>query len=351
MEAKNDIPGSSTEKFEVTAKSEIGPIDIRLRPARTDSGVLKVSTKQNFEITVSTVKKQKVTYTFKFSDDFTSEPKWAADGDTKITYSYEKATDYNVTINITLNATGYSEEHFVRVIAITCGPAALFFPDSYTKTDPQVITREGTFRLDTNSVREKEGCSQWEPRYQWNIYQGNQRMQLLAVSKDLPSLVIQPRLLEAGNYSVSLNVTFNDSQAEEQYHFQTYLRVEKSRLFAVLSGNSFREVDSKNSTSLELTLSASGSYDPDDRDNQKPLNFRWECKFDQNWKDAVADEVCNSTSFVALHDPRDTLKYPFNKFRENVTYTFRVTVSKDTRSAQATQSVKLVPNIPSLKIR
>lgn len=351
VEAKNDIFGSTENlTFEVTAKSDIGQIDIQLRPAKTDSGVLKITTKQNFEITVSTVYKQPVIYTFQFSDDYTSEPKRTADGDTKITYSYERETDYNVTI--TLNITGYSEKHFVHVIAKTCGPAALYFPDSYTKTDPQVITKDVTFRLDTSSVRKKEDCSQWELRYQWNICQENQLILLGDVLKDLPSLVIPPGLLKAANYSVSLNVTYNDSQTEEQYYFRTYLRVEKSRLFAVLSGgNSFREVDSKNSTSLELTFSASGSYDPDDRDNQKALNFTWECKFDQNSVKAVDGEVCNSISFVALHDTSDTLTYHFDKFRENVTYTFRVTVSKDTRSAHATQRVKLVPNIPSLEIR
>ena len=351
VEATNGILGSSAKQlsFTVTAKSEIGEIDIQLRPAKTVSGVLKVVTKQNFEITVSTVNKQPVSYTFQFSDEHTSEPLWTADGETKITYSYDKETDYNVTI--TLNITGYSEKHFVHVIAKTCGPAALFFPDSYTKTDPQVITKEGTFRLDTNSIRKKEDCSQWELRYQWSIFQGNNPMALETVPKDLPSLEIPPGLLEAGNYSVSLNATYNDSQAEEKYSFQTYIRVENSRLVAVLSENSFREVDSKYSASLELTFDASGSYDPDDRDNRTSLKFRWECKFEQNSVEAVTGEVCNSTSFVALHDPNNTLTYHFDKFRENVTYTFRVAVSKDTRSARASQSVKLVPNIPSLKIR
>ena len=349
--AKNNISGSpSTLSFPVKAKSEMGEILIQLRPAATVSGVLKISTKQNFGITVSTAGDQPVNYTFQFSDEFTSDPIVTADGDTKITHSYDKETNYDITMSA--NITGYSEKRFVHVIAKPCGPPGLYFPDSYTENDPQVITKASRIRLETNV--QKQDCALGELQYVWSIYRkGNsdsyELMTLPSAETSGPSYEIEPGSFEAGNYSASLNVSYKDSNTQEveKYFFKTYIRVEKSDLVTVISGGSSREVDPRSSE--ELTLDASGSHDPDS--SQTSLGFKWECKFENNSVPSVPDELCASTTFVKLSETSSILTYPFSKFREHVTYSFKVMVTKDTRSAFTIQDVKLVPNIPSLEIR
>ena len=337
--AKNNISGPpNTVSFTVKAKSEIGEISIQLRPAATIDGVLKIPTKQKFDITVSTASKQPVNYTFQFSEEFTSDPVVTTDGsDAKETYIYDKETDYKVTI--TANVSGYSEKRFVHVIAKTCGSPALYFPSQYSEDDPQVITRASSVNFIVQ--KNQPDCSRGELQYHWKIYPETPSFPVPASSD--PSLMIQEGRLEAGNYSVILNISYNDSTSQEldRYFFQTYIRVEKSDLVAVISGGSFREVDSNISDPLKLKLDASASEDPDS--SEQSLNFKWECKFEDN-------SPCSSVSF----DPDQSspvVRCLFKQFRENVTYIFKVTVSKDSRSVSATQNIKLLAHIPSLEIR
>ena len=158
--------------------------------------------------------------------------------------------------------------------------------------------------------------------------------------------MFEARSLDTGDYTITLNVSYNG----EKYPFKTFIRVVSSPLVAYLSGGSFRQVDSN---LTQLTLNASQSFDPDDKDTK--LNFKWQCKVENNSSPAVPDELCNSTEFVDIIDQEsnETIKLRTNKFRTNVKYTFQVNVTEkaSSRSSSAQQIVMLEPNIPQLEIR
>ena len=330
----------------VRVKGKIGDIEITIRPERTDNGVLEISTNENFGITVSTKIKQKVNYTFKFSNDFPSLHVFALNGHTKITHRYEKEANYIV--EIIASVLGYNETLYVRVVARECGPPSLFFPDEYTESDPQVITKAtDSFRLNTR-IEENDCDSKGKLRYQWNMTSVEG---VAKSSQSGESFPINPRDLKAGNYSVSLLVTYSESQVETKYSFRTYMRVEKSNLVAKMKGGSLRQIDSK-STQF-LTLDASDSYDPDvAQGTQGSLTFEWQCKMENNSIKSVTDELCNSTTFLDLSTNKEIASYVIARFRENVKYTFNVTITaNDTRFASVTQEVMLRKGIPSLEIR
>lgn len=327
--------------------SDIGEIFIHLDPAPTVENVLEIATQQNFEIHVSVSVKQPVNYTFQLGKD---DNKFVItnDGDTKVTHKFETETDFNITI--TAHVLGYEEERIVRVIARPCGPPAVYFPNSYKAEDPQIVTK-GT-KIDFFKIRvEKTADCQGDPKYLWNISPppiGG----ISESAKHKASFELEPGRLNIGDYYVTLNISYTDknTQVEEKYWYNTYLRVESSPLVASISGGSYREVDSStNFTKLELD--ASKSSDPDNVNSK--LSFEWTCKFESNSVPPVPDELCNSTGFVTLPgtNNQDIVKLDIDKFRENVTYIFKVNVSEGSRSQSAQQRVKLLPNIPSLKIR
>ena len=352
VEAKNNIsaPSLASLNHSMTVKVDIGDLEVQVHPELTDSGQLVISTNQNFEITVSTSIKQPVKFTFKFCENC-SDPILAKNGHTKKTHKYE--TETNFTVEITASVTGKEKKHSFRVIARACGPPSLFFPDKYTLSDPQVTTKATpSFQL---KPRVKYSCNGGKLSFRWNIT-SLEDIETLSNFKlsDLEKIVftINPKDLKAGNYRISLNVTYVDPKtvSTSKYSFETYMRVERSSLVAVIRGGSLREIDT-NSTEW-LTLNAADSFDPDGRDGHS-LTFQWQCKFETNPNKSLAGGVSNSSSFVNLTDSRNrSVNFKISQFLENVTYIFNVTIrSKDGRSASATQAVKFIPGIPSLEIR
>ena len=352
IKAKNNISTSPPPlPFTVQVIGDIGVISIQLHPAPTVENVLKIATKQQFEIGISVSIKQPVNYTFQFGDDSLPDPTIVLtdDGDTKVTNKYDKEGEYNITIKA--HVSEYTEERVVHVTARPCGPPAIYFPNSYTEKDPQIITRGTEIDFLNIHVEKPTDCSQElvDPKYLWNI----SPPPVPAISDmERPSFELEPRRLDSGNYSVTVNISYNDTkitQNEERYWFITHLTVVSSQLVASITGGSYREIDSSSITQLELD--ASKSFDPDNRDENSKLNFDWMCKFEQN--SVLADELCNSTVFVKLPDVgnQGIVMLNVSRFQENVTYVFKVTVSEGSRSASAEQSVKLLPNIPSLVIR
>lgn len=352
IKAKNNISTSPLPlQFTVQVMGEIGEILIQLHPAPTVEKVLKIATKQQFEVGISVSVKQAVNYTFDFGEDSLSTDVVTDDGDTKVTHTYDKEGEYN--IMITARVFEYKEERFVHVTARPCGPPAIYFPNSYTEKDPQIITRGTEIDFLKIRVEKPTECSQElvDPKYLWNI-SPSPVQPISKADMEGASFELEPRRLDSGNYSVTLNISYNDTkitQTEEKYWFNTHLRVVSSQLVASISGGSALEIDSSTKTSLKLD--ASNSFDPDNRDGK--LNFDWMCRFEHNSVLAVPDELCNSTVFVKPPGVGDqgivTLRV--NRFRENVTYVFKVTVSEGSRSESAEQRVKFLPNIPSLEIR
>lgn len=308
---------------------------------------MKIATGQTFELDVSVSDKQPVNYTFRFDDKSRPDRVETQDGDTKVTHKYDTETDYNVTI--TSSVMGHSENRSVHVIARLCGPPAIYFPNSYTENDPQIVTKAS--RIDFLTINVDKTCSQTDPKYSWNISPEPAAEQAISESdKQKASFELEPRRLVKVNYTVTLNISYYDQKTltEEKYWFKTHIRVVSSPLVADISGGSYREVDSS-STSTQLTINASKSFDPDDPDKSN-LNFVWTCKFENNSVLPISDELCNSTEFVKIPG-KDIVKFDFNKFRKNVSYTFKVTVKEGLRNHSAQQVVKLLPNIPSLEIR
>lgn len=358
VKAKNNISTSlSSLSFTVQVMGDIGAILIQLHPApiATVEKVLKIATKQQFEIGISVSVKQPVNYTFHFGEDSLPNTRKVVtdDGDTKVTHEYDREGTYNITI--TARVFEYSENRTVHVTVLKCGPPAIFFPNSYTEKDPQIITR-GT-KIDFLKIRVENptDCSQElvYPKYLWNI-SPSPVPEISRSDLERAYFELEPRRLESGNYSITLNISYNDTkftQTEEKYRFTTHLRVVSSQFVASITGGSSLEVDS--SSKAPLKLNASNSFDPDNRDDSSKLTFSWMCNFENNSVPAVPNELCNSTVFVKIPfvGNQGIVTLDVNRFRENVTYVFKVTVGEGPRSESTEQRVKFLSNIPSLKIR
>ena len=338
IKARNNISSSAALlKFSLKVVSDLGDISVRLDPPANADKVLRVSTGQIFEIEVSVPNEQEVNYTFTYGE-LASKSVRTEKGYTKWFHKYDTPTDFNISIK----ASGYSQSKSVHVIANFCAPAINFL-NKYTEQDPQIVTRGTTINFLKVNVETKKECPKGEPVYSWDI---TPSQAISEAEKKKESFVFEARSLDTGDYTITLNVSYNG----EKYPFKTFIRVVSSPLVAYLSGGSFRQVDSN---STQLTLNASQSFDPDDKDTK--LNFKWQCKVENNSSPAVPDELCNSTEFVDIIDQEsnETIKLRTNKFRTNVKYTFQVNVTEkaSSRSSSAQQIVMLEPNIPQLEIR
>ena len=317
---------------------------VEVSPERTVDGVLKISTGQDFTIHVFTTLKQRVNYTFSFNKDSTPDTRVTNEGDTTVSHKYNSEKNYTITLN---GSPLLCEDPFVPVIAKECSAPSLLFPDRYTRSDPKVITKASPvdFLKVKEPGRNSDKCPNQEPpQYRWNISLESSGGSYIpkGVSIDESSLDIPAQKLDIGNYSITLNVSVENNS----YFFQTYVRVVNSALIADIKGGSYLEVDSQSLPNHELTLDASGSKDPDS--SQSELNFTWECKIEGNLTEKIENEICLSTNFVKLNETSSKVTY---RLRENVTYTFKVTVRSERRSTSAIQAVKILPDIPSLTIR
>ena len=335
IKAVNNISAKPEEKeIKVKVIGECIQVVVEVSPERTVDGVLKISTGQDFTIHVFTTLKQRVNYTFFFYANSTPNTSVTNEGDTTVSHNYNSETFYNITLN---GSPLLCEDPFVPVIAKKCSPPSFLFPDRYTRSDPKVITKASPvdFLKVKEPGRNSDQCPNQEPpQYRWNIsLESSAGSYNPGVSTDESSLDIPAQRLKIGNYSITLNVSVENNS----YFFQTYVRVVSSALIAVIKGGSYLEVDSQSLPNHELTLDASGSKDPDS--SQSELKFTWECKFKGNLT-------------VKLNETSSKVTY---RLRENVTYTFKVTVRSEGRStsasASATQAVRMLPDIPSLTIR
>ena len=343
IKAVNNISAKPEEKeIKVKVIGECIQVVVEVSPERTVDGVLKISTGQDFTIHVSTTPEQRVNYTFYFNED--SDTRVTNESDTTVSHNYNSETNYNITLK---GSPLLCEDPFVPVIAKKCSPPSFLFPDRYTRSDPKVITKASPvdFLKVKEPARNSDQCPNQEPpQYRWNISlessAGSYNPE--GFSTDDSSLDIPAQRLKIGNYSITLNVSVENNS----YFFQTHVRVVSSALIADIKGGSYLEVDSQSLPNHKLTLDASGSKDPDS--SQSELKFTWECKFKGNLTEETENETCLSTNFVKLNETSSKVAY---RLRENVTYTFKVTVRSEERSTSATQAVKLLPDIPSLTIR
>ena len=347
VEAKNNISANPAQlHYSMTV---IADIKVQLYPEPAVSGNLLISTNEIFEITVSTSIKQKVNFTFKFSENFTSDPVLAPSGETAtITHKYEKETNFSV--EITAKVAEWSQKSFVRVIARACGPPSLLFPDKYTLDNPQV-TRKATASFELKPRVTKNSCNKGTLHFHWNMMSLEASENPYEKTLDERVFPIDPKSLEPRNYIISLNVEHvKNESVTTKYSFKTYMRVERSSLVAVIKGGRLRQID--RDSSERLTLDAAGSYDPDDP-GSKSLTFEWHCKFETNSNKSLSSVRCNSSSFVSLGASENrNVSFKISEFLENVAYIFNVTIkAKDGRSAFVTQEVKIIEGIPSLEIR
>lgn len=346
IKAVNNISAKPEEKeIEVKVIGECIQVVVEVSPERSVDGVLKISTGQDFTIHVFTTPKQRVNYTFSFNENSKPDTRVTNEGDTTVSHNYNSETIYNITLN---GSPLLCKDPFVTVIAKRCSPPSFLFPDRYTRSDPKVITKASPvdFLKVKEPGRNSGQCPNQElPQYRWNIsLESSAGSYNPGVSTDESSLDIPGRRLAIGNYSITLNVSVENYS----YFFQTYVRVVSSALIADIKGGSYLEVASHSLPNHELTLDASGSKDPDS--SQSKLNFTWECTLEGSLAEKE-NETCSSTKFVKLDETSSKVKYPVNELRENVTYTFKVTVRSEGRSTFAIQEVKILRDIPSLKIR
>lgn len=343
--AANNIENSSQElRHTLQVRGKIGDLTVELRPAKTTSGVLNISTEQEFEISVSSSEAVPINYTFYFNDTKPPSKEYASDGKTKVSYTYVVYTSYNVTVQASIG--DYSENQTVFVQASRCGPPAIYMYGIYTREFPMTISRASKVSL-SPTVNKKDGCDISELKYAWHIYKSSTETPVLDKSKkDSRTFEIHPRSLDEGNYTVNLTIDYEMNS----YFFETHIEVKRSDPFATILGGSVRTVPYD--TSRWVVLDASKSSDPEDP-KATDLKFTWKCKFINMSMSPDPGSVCRSEAFTPLDKKTAQLNYSTVEFSENVTYVFQVTVqTKDSRTAIEKQEIRISPMAsPSVEIR
>ena len=120
-----------------------------------------------------------------------------------------------------------------------------------------------------------------------------------------------------------------------RYYFATHIAIKRSPLEVKIVGGSPRDVPfGKGHIILDA---AEGSKDPDDPENKRGLTFKWSCiRVSSPVPGDTLDltKMClDNTTFESLNDTSGKISYNSTHFQENITYIFRVEVSKTDRNS------------------
>ncbi|KAI1886621.1 hypothetical protein AGOR_G00197690 [Albula goreensis] len=200
---------------------------------------------------------------------------------------------------------------------------------------PRLTVRRSQPNLVEASV-DLKGCVRYGVEYLWEIFssplcftppgQGQDRIPLPAeVDTRRLQLSIPKMALELGNYSMVFSLTYEGIPLRKTACLQ--LSVVAGKLVPIIEGGNFR-VWSK---TQDLQLSAEQSYDPNlGPESQTLLNYLWECV-----DTSKGPSHCSSLNF-GLGSNGPVLGVPESELEAEVTYTFRLTISKEGMSREST---------------
>ncbi|KAG5854076.1 hypothetical protein ANANG_G00033690 [Anguilla anguilla] len=139
--------------------------------------------------------------------------------------------------------------------------------------------------------------------------------------------------LELGNYSLVFSLTYEGIPLRKTASLQ--LSVVAGKLVPIIEGGSYR-VWSK---TQDLQLSGEQSYDPNlGPESQTLLNYLWECT-----NTSKGPDRCSSLTFssgLGYNEP--VLGIPGRELEADLTYTFRLTISKEGTGRESTTQMVLV---------
>jgi hypothetical protein len=224
--------------------------------------------------------------------------------------------------------------------------------------------------LFTSSVAFSEcfGVPQAKVLFDWKLKQGwSGSFSEVAVSQgSKPELYIEPRVLPAGRYSVTVFVASQDDASQTSSATFDFIVV-PPEIVAMLLGGSITSM----SQYATLTLDASGSYDPEvgHSSSDAALGFRWTCelKVGDSVRPCLTYRNEDKNAYTDLATELDLSKYttakaslrPFTLAltNRNSFYIFSVAVSKGTRISMRSKYVSVfeadapmvvINSIPSL---
>ncbi|XP_048871457.1 polycystin-1 isoform X2 [Brienomyrus brachyistius] len=185
-----------------------------------------------------------------------------------------------------------------------------------------------------------KGCVRYRMEYLWEIFSTPACVNppkhakiLLPAEVDVTKLQLSiPKMaLQPGNYSTVFSLSYLGIPLRKTVCLQ--LSVVAGKLVPIIEGGNFR-VWSK---TQDLQLSAEQSYDPNlEPENQSLLTYLWECL-----KTSKGPGHCSSLNF-GLGSNGPVLGIPGSELEANVTYTFRLTISKEGMSPESTNQTVLV---------
>ncbi|KAM4697728.1 polycystin-1 [Rhinophrynus dorsalis] len=247
-------------------------------------------------------------------------------------HSYLAPGDYMVEVNAS-NLIGF----VIAQMTVTTRTLECEEPVVQLSLPPQVIMRRSQ-RNYIEAEIDLRGCISYQTEHLWEIfrassclhYHESDKVHLQNVDVSRPQLVIPKLALDIGDYCFVFSVTFGDTPLSRNSFANVSMM--PSKLVPIIDGGSYR-VWSK---SRDLLLDGNKSYDPNlEEDGQTPLKYKWSCTVSsKNSEDARCPSDLNLEMGLMV--------IPKSVLREEVEYTFFLTVSKAGRSSGSTNQTVLI---------
>ncbi|KAJ8383686.1 hypothetical protein AAFF_G00215280 [Aldrovandia affinis] len=245
-----------------------------------------------------------------------------------ISHSFSRLGYYLVQVNISNLVSWAMAEVTISIRVLECDE-----PEVQLVQAPRLTVRRSQPNLVEASV-DLKGCVRYGVEYLWEIFpsrlclapqgQGGIRLPAEVDTRRL-QLSIPKMSLELGNYSMVFSLSYEGIPLRKTTCLQ--LSVVAGKLVPIIEGGTYR-VWSK---TQDLQLSAEQSYDPNlGPESQTLLTYLWECV---NTSKGVSH--CSSLNF-GLGSNGPVLGVPESELEAEVTYTFRLTISKEGMTREST---------------
>ncbi|KAJ8283455.1 hypothetical protein COCON_G00023050 [Conger conger] len=247
-----------------------------------------------------------------------------------ISHSYALPGNYVIRVNVSNLVSWFVEQVAVTIRVLECEE-----PEVQLVHAPRLTIRRSQPNLVEASV-DLKGCVRYGVEYLWKIASSPPRGQdVVPLPAELDTRRLQlsiPKMaLQLGNYSLVFTLTYQGVPLRKTAGLQ--LSVVAGRLVPIIEGGSYR-VWSK---TQDLQLSAEQSYDPNlGPESQTILTYLWECT-----NTSKGPDHCSTLNF-GLGTNGPVLGVPETELEAEVTYTFRLTISKEGLSRESTTQTVLV---------
>ncbi|KAJ8246238.1 hypothetical protein GJAV_G00265350, partial [Gymnothorax javanicus] len=249
-------------------------------------------------------------------------------------HSFSQPGNYVIQVNVSNLVSWVIAQVAVNIRVLECEE-----PEVQLVHAPRLTIRRSQPNMVEASV-DLKGCVRYGVEYLWEIFssplcvtpRGQDRVPLPAeLDTRRLQLSIPKMALEQGNYSLVFSLTYEGIPLRKTAWLQ--LSVVAGKLVPIIEGGSYR-VWSK---TQDLQLSGEQSYDPNlGPESQTLLTYLWECT-----NTSKGPDHCSTLHFgLGMDGP--LLGVPESELEADVTYTFRLTISKEGMSRESTTQTVLV---------